>query len=828
MDVSPSRKSAGSGTKLVSSSLSPSRKEQSKSVSKLNGEQIFKQKIESKPPTQVETVVESATVTNLAIQQVVVAPTNISNTVEAKPNLTRSKTLAPTQNNAQTKIPMKRTPATNANAKAPSTPRQNQRQQMRSASKISLTIKELGACKKLEPNASRMSFKANTSANLKVPHIKSQTMRSGAGTGISKRSASTMSCRSNASRTKGGDDSLPQLSKIGSAAGDHESSGGQVLSARERVAENNKLKVFESLQRKLQDMQTDFMQKFETLKITSPDKLKQDFKFITLVKNDECKLVLKEDHMMRMPKKLPMDSVNDFKEKVRATVESCLVCLIDNLKEIQSSKNEADRMLNLEETHNKLEKEQHKKLQDLFDCVNGLANARDPEMDAQIVKMQKEIQEGRKSLSLSEKKLAELKAIHANELEALEKELKEKTDADVGKRESQIAEMNRKLRNLEKQHEKLKATLQQNTEECTHEQTEKAKLLDELKSCKENIQTLTKKLQQAENQLNHDKKEKHDKNEIIQKLEAELEKTKKEMEEVIQAKPQPDEKHIIHEKELKKEIHKLKAKIETLEKEKQEFVVQVDKLQEEIRVMDKLRNHIAELEERNRELLEREKNMEEVVVESPRESAELIKLRQSESEKRREIDKLKIELTKAHFNIEQLEEQIRRDQQLLEVRSELINSLQTNDNSQRMHLEQMFVEVGEKNNAINELNNELRTKSEEFHNLFTTLSHKQMEVSRQEHMIKLLEESNERSQMLRVKQEEKIGRMEEEIAHLKQTMYGFSCAIYQHNVLGNAGCKNLIYQPMTGSDDYNENLYYYTSERRRKRHVDINVKKYET
>lgn len=45
-----------------------------------------------------------------------------------------------------------------------------------------------------------------------------------------------------------------------------------------------------------------------------------------------------------------------------------------------------------------------------------------------------------------------------------------------------------------------------------------------------------------------------------------------------------------------------------------------------------------------------------------------------------------------------------------------------------------------------------------------------MEVSNQEHIIKLLEESNERSQLLRVKQEEKIGRMEDELAHLKQTM----------------------------------------------------------
>lgn len=68
------------------------------------------------------------------------------------------------------------------------------------------------------------------------------------------------------------------------------------------------------------------------------------------------------------------------------------------------------------------------------------------------------------------------------------------------------------------------------------------------------------------------------------------------------------------------------------------------------------------------------------------------------------------------------------------------------------------------------MNNELRTKSEEFRNLFTTISAKQMELSSQEHMIKLLEESNERSQMLRVKQEEKICHMEEEISQLKQTM----------------------------------------------------------
>ncbi|XP_049308961.1 putative leucine-rich repeat-containing protein DDB_G0290503 isoform X4 [Bactrocera dorsalis] len=797
MDVSPSRNSIGSGSKHVTSSLSPGRKDLSKSIPKLNGEQILKQKVESKPP-QPDSTVENVAVSNVAIS------TTANSGAETKPNFTRSKTLAAAQNSAQTKIPMKRAGA-NTTTKSATTPRLTHRQQMRSASKISLTIKEVGAGKKLEPNMSKLSFKANTSTNLKTPHTKAQTARS---TGVSKRSASTVSCRSDNRKTE---ETLSQLTKVSSAAGDQETGGGggQVLSARERVVENNKLKVFEGLQRKLQDMQTDFMQKFETLKRTSPDKLKTDFKFITMVRNDEYKLVLKDDHMVKMPKKLPADSVNDFKEKVRSAVESSLVSVIDNLKDIQS---DPDRMLNLDDAHNFLGRQQNKKMQDLFECVNTLANAKDTEMDAQIVRMQKEIQEGKKALQIAEKKLTELKAIHTSELEALEKDLKEKTDADTMKRENQIAEMNRKLRNLEKQHDKLKTTLQQNTEECSHGQTEKAKLLDELKNCKDNIQALNKKLTHAENQLNHEKKDKHEKNDTIQKLEVELEKYKKELEEALQAKPTPEQHN--HEKELKKEIHKLKGKVENLEKEKQEFITQVEQLQEDIQVMDKLRHRIHDLEEENRDLLAREKTALEN-VELPKEfQAELCRLRQSEAEKVREIEKLKIQLSKAHYNIEQLEEQIRRDQQLLEVRSELINSLQTNDHTQRIQLDQIFAEVGVKNNTINEvwLNNDLRTKSEEFQNLFNTLSNKQMELSRQEHMIKLLEESNERSQMLRVKQEEKIGRMEEEIARLKQTI-----ALYQHNVLGNTGCKNLIYQPVVGAEDYNENLYYYTSERRRKR-----------
>ena len=79
------------------------------------------------------------------------------------------------------------------------------------------------------------------------------------------------------------------------------------------------------------------------------------------------------------------------------------------------------------------------------------------------------------------------------------------------------------------------------------------------------------------------------------------------------------------------------------------------------------------------------------------------KLRQVEAERRREVEKLKTELSKAQFNMCQLEQQIERDQQLLDVRSELINSLQTNEKNHRIHMEELFAQVGEKNNTITEV-----------------------------------------------------------------------------------------------------------------------------
>lgn len=68
------------------------------------------------------------------------------------------------------------------------------------------------------------------------------------------------------------------------------------------------------------------------------------------------------------------------------------------------------------------------------------------------------------------------------------------------------------------------------------------------------------------------------------------------------------------------------------------------------------------------------------------------------------------------------------------------------------------------------MSNELASKDEEFRNLFGTLTFKQKEVRRQEHIIKLLEEQNSRNTMLRAKQDERNAAMQAEIVNLKRTM----------------------------------------------------------
>ncbi|KAM7343859.1 salto isoform 2-T2 [Cochliomyia hominivorax] len=645
-------------------------------------------------------------------------------------------------------------------------------QNTRSNSKASLSRSETLQCNKIVPNISKASFITTPSLPLQKAKkmVKSQSARSSSQTPVpvtSKRSASNISARSIPYSNKKSE-YITNLRKMISTAGDHE-----------------KLK-------DLKPKQSEVLPKRENL--------------IEAVEFCNSKA---------------SQTVDDFKNNVQNHIKEWF-------SEVKGELNDPGDKDNLE--HLEI-LESH----DLLNLIDDFCKICNENTNLQIDKLESELKESGKSLKKEQEKYNDLKRQIEEERFQFVKEIEDKAQVDITRKLEEIKELQKKLKLCEKELNNLKTSVSNLKKEKENVLNENEKLQEELTMSRESITSTNKKLQQVEQQLGHDKKELKVKMELIKKLEIDLEDKKKlEIDLKEKSKKLEDLEIKLKNKTYNecldhlKQISDLNSQLKCLESEKEEFKQQNESLEQEVREMGKINQKLKEAENKIQSLqkeIEAKEKLSEILPESTKDlQMEIAKLHQSDAEKRREIEKLKIELSKAHFNISQLDQQIQRDTQLLEVRSELIKSLQANEKTHRIHMEELFAQVGEKNTTINELNCELQVKSEEFRNLFNSLSAKQVEASNQEHIIKLLEESNERSQLLRVKQEEKIGRMEEELAHLKQTI-----AIYHGNLLMQNNGKPFLLAPVLppSNVDYNENFYYYVNQRKRKRQVDINVKKYE-
>lgn len=70
-----------------------------------------------------------------------------------------------------------------------------------------------------------------------------------------------------------------------------------------RILEMNKIRVVDVQQKKLENMQSEFMAKIRSLGSLAKE-LKGVYKFVAMVINDECKLVMHEDDMLRLPRNI--------------------------------------------------------------------------------------------------------------------------------------------------------------------------------------------------------------------------------------------------------------------------------------------------------------------------------------------------------------------------------------------------------------------------------------------------------------------------------------------------------------------------------------------
>lgn len=205
---------------------------------------------------------------------------------------------------------------------------------------------------------------------------------------------------------------------------------------------------------------------------------------------------------------------------------------------------------------------------------------------------------------------------------------------------------------------------------------------------------------------------------------------------------------------------------------------------------------------------------------------ELTHLRESDVFKKREIQNLKIELAKTMHEAKQREEELMLHQRILKVRSELIESMQQKENSTESRVSDLLSEIGRQTNHINQVNYELASKTEELQNLFSTLGTKQLEITRQEHLIKILEESKERNEDIKQTQANRIEQLEKDIMKLKD-----SVEVYEKHllVINESNRSYLLNEHQKNSSRHSmaNACNDFENERRRKRKLENHAKQIE-
>lgn len=171
--------------------------------------------------------------------------------------------------------------------------------------------------------------------------------------------------------------------------------------------------------------------------------------------------------------------------------------------------------------------------------------------------------------------------------------------------------------------------------------------------------------------------------------------------------------------------------------------------------------------------------------------------------------------TDSQTQCRQHEETIAMHQRILRIRSELIGVLRKKGESTRCRMVDLYAEVGQRSTMVNKMDFEISAREEEMHNLFSTLSTKQMEVSRQDQLIKMLEECNAHNLKIRSRQFERITRLEKEKTELRKRLLlggGGELAMAGDDVVTT---ETLLMS--TDSVDQAFNLEMYREERRKKR-----------
>ncbi|KRJ99469.1 girdin isoform X2 [Drosophila yakuba] len=515
-----------------------------------------------------------------------------------------------------------------------------------------------------------------------------------------------------------------------------------------RVLELNKVRVFETQKQKLGCLQSEFMEKIRSM---GPELRNQGvFKFVALAVNDECKVVVQNDDLLRLPKNIPTESIGDLKNRCRAIVDQGFLMIYDYLPNIQRAKTDFEAREMREEIRCKLAALLDRKMSSVVDEIDELCGPGANKSDSPNKTLYRELADLRSQKQVMESRYFDAKKEHNDQMNQLRTEYDAKFEQQLGSRDHAIAELRKSLRQSEEVVSEQSMRLAEKNSRLVAEDCTIEGLRSEVSKLKNANQRLIHRLEEADMGLERARNTVDKNLGQIAYLEGELTEAR-ELIVHLQKRPDVMDKGIM-EKDLI--IADLKLQLQNLEQHKNVLNKQV---------ANALKQH-ADFEELSANYKNAVGQISDLKEALSATNAKLDLQSKVEQQLRQEVSKM--------------QQQTELDRKLLEARGDLISTLQKNEQDNRSKLDQMYYQVSEKDTLINQVNNQLNSKEEEFRNLFGTLAHKQTEVRRQEHVIKLLKEQNSRVSLLRATQDERNASMEEEIKNLKNTLYSITLGPY--------------------------------------------------
>ncbi|KAH8401045.1 hypothetical protein KR009_002607 [Drosophila setifemur] len=457
-------------------------------------------------------------------------------------------------------------------------------------------------------------------------------------------------------------------------AGENKSKLFTAQRSHHQVLELTRMRTIEAQHKKLEHMQSEFLDKLRTAGPLAK-KLTGVYKFVTMVVNDECKVVMHEDDLLRLPKNLPTESVNDLKNRCRTVVELGLMAVYDFMPQIQLAKSDREARDKREELRCKLKALVNRRMVPIVEEIEQLCGPMGNRPEACNQSLYREIADIRTQKQHMETRYFDLKKELCDTVNQQRAEFEAKQTSELALRDHTINELKKALKRSEEMVQQQTVQLAEKSESLKTEDVTSEKLrseLDQLKSVNTRINLQLEEAIAGLERANCSVKKQEGK---IIYLEGEL-KEAREFIVSLQKRPDTLDKGVV-EKDLI--IADLKLQLQNIEHSK-------NMLQKQVKTALKQHGEFEELDGKHQSALSQINDLKQMLKSSAGE-----KENQAKTE-----EKLRKELAK-------MREQIDQDQHMLTMRGDLINSLQETEKDTRTKLDKMYYQVSEKDTLINQV-----------------------------------------------------------------------------------------------------------------------------